>query len=98
MGRYRVEVKVFECNETEEIKSTKLETSSFGIVISEADAVSINRCENAVLRTAYPAMREALSEHLSSVSEKKALENANGSEIIINTRPYRVDGEVGRFT
>ena len=62
MGQYRVEVKVrvLECKETEEINPTKLENGSFGIVISEADAESIDRCENAVLRTAYPAMPEAL--------------------------------------
>ena len=55
--------------------------------------MTIYRCENAVLRTAYPAMREALS----GVSEKTALENAHSSEIIVNSRQYRVDGEVGRF-
>ena len=32
MGRYRAEVKVFECNEAEEIKSTKLETIDFQIL------------------------------------------------------------------
>jgi len=61
MGQYRVEVRVrvLECNETEGINPTRLENGSFGIVISEADVVSIDRCENAVMRTAYPAMREA---------------------------------------
>jgi len=99
MGQYRIEVRVrmLECNEAAGINPTRLENDSFGIVISEADAESIDRCENAVLRTAYPAMREALSEHLSGVSEKKALENAHSSEIIVNSRQYRVDGEVGRF-
>ena len=64
MGQYRVEVRVrvLQCNETEE-NPTRLENDSFGIVISEADAESIDRCENAVSRTAYPAMREALSKH-----------------------------------
>ena len=62
MGQYRVEVsvRVLECKETEEINLTRLENDSFGIVIREADAESIDRYENAVLRTAYPAMREAL--------------------------------------
>ena len=69
MGQYRVEVKVrvLECNETEEINPPRQEYDSFGIVISEADAESIDRCENAVLLTAYPAMRDALSKHLSGV-------------------------------
>jgi len=41
MGQYRVEVRVrvLECNETEGINPTRLENGSFGIVISEADAV-----------------------------------------------------------
>ena len=44
MGQYRVEVsvRVLECKETEGINPTRLENDSFGIVISEADAESID--------------------------------------------------------
>jgi hypothetical protein len=51
-----------------------------------------------MLRTAYPAIRKALSEHLGEMSKKKALEKAGDAGTIGENRtPYRVDGEVGRF-
>ena len=43
---------------------------SFQITIAEQDALSIDRCEQALLRTAYPAFRTALSTHLSAMSKK----------------------------
>jgi len=43
---------------------------SFQITIPAQDALSIDRCEQALLRTAYPAFRTALSTHLSAMSKK----------------------------
>ncbi len=47
------------------------EDGSFEMLLSDADATSIDRSEQAVLRTSWSAMREALSRHLSAVSKKK---------------------------
>ena len=44
---------------------------SFEMLLSDADATSIDRSEQAILRTSWPAMREALSRHLTAVSKKK---------------------------
>jgi hypothetical protein len=44
---------------------------SFEMMLSDADATSIDRSEQAILRTSWPAMRDALSRHLTEVSKKK---------------------------
>jgi hypothetical protein len=44
---------------------------SFEMLLSNADATSIDRSEQAILRTSWPAMRDALSRHLSMISKKK---------------------------
>jgi hypothetical protein len=44
---------------------------SFEMMLSDADATSIDKSEQAILRTCWPAMRSALSQHLTAVSKKK---------------------------
>jgi hypothetical protein len=44
---------------------------SFEMLLSVEDATSIDKSERAVLETALPAVRAALSQHLSAVSKKK---------------------------
>jgi hypothetical protein len=44
---------------------------SFEMRLSEDDATSIDKSEQAILGTCWPAMRNALSEHLHAVSKKK---------------------------
>lgn len=80
MGTYKIKVKVelVECKGMEkESDLIKHENGSFSMTISEQDAVSIDKCENAVLRTAHPSIREALSKHLSGISKKKHLKKPN---------------------
>ena len=43
----------------------------FEMMLSDADATSIDKSEQAILRTCWPAMRDALSQHLTAVSKKK---------------------------
>lgn len=43
----------------------------FEMLLTEADACSIDKSEQAVLGTCWPAMRDALAQHLSTVSKKK---------------------------
>lgn len=44
---------------------------TFELLLSDADATSIDKSEQAILRASWPAMREALSRHLSAISQKK---------------------------
>ena len=46
-------------------------TGSFEVMLSDDDATSIDKSEQAILQTSWPAMRDALSQHLSAVSKKK---------------------------
>ena len=98
MGKYKIKVKVefVECDEAEQHSPLKQNDCSFEMSIDEADAISIDSYEKAALRTSNEAIRDALSEHLSAGS-KKALEKAKAQLIVVNERPYDVDGEAGRF-
>jgi hypothetical protein len=73
MSRYKVNVKVelVECDDCEQGDLTKYPDGSFSITISEQDAISIDKVDRVVLQTAYPAMREAVSKHLTEMSKKK---------------------------
>lgn len=79
MGKYEIKVKIelVECNGAEEHEPMKGEDGSFTMTISERDAISIDNCEKAVLRTAYPTIRDAVSRHLSEISKKKLLKKLN---------------------
>lgn len=74
MTRYKVKVSVelVECDESISDTPTEQQDGSFSMVISEKDAVSIDKCEKTILQTAYPTIRSALSEHLTGVSQKKS--------------------------
>ena len=78
MGSYKIKVNVelVECD-TSEHNLTKEMDGSFTMTINETDAISIDNCENSVLRTAHPAIREAISRHFSEISKKKLLEKQN---------------------
>ncbi|WLE99106.1 MAG: hypothetical protein QTN59_09765 [Candidatus Electrothrix communis] len=69
--KVKVSVELVECNESISDSPTKQQDGSFNMVISEKDAVSIDKCEKTILQTAYPTIRSALSEHLTGVSKKK---------------------------
>ncbi|WLE95162.1 MAG: hypothetical protein QTN59_09890 [Candidatus Electrothrix communis] len=69
--KVKVSVELVECNESISDSPTKQQDGSFNMVISEKDAVSIDKCEKTILQTAYPTIRSALSEHLTGVSQKK---------------------------
>ncbi len=73
MGKYKIRVKVefVECDEAGHDSPMKQNDGSFEMSVDEADAISIDKCETAVMRTSYEAVRDALSEHLSQASKKK---------------------------
>lgn len=69
---YKIKVKVEIVESDEEATGSHIETDDgqFEIVVNEAQALSIDDCEQALLRTNYPAIRSALAKHLSEVSKK----------------------------
>ena len=75
MGRYeiRMKVEIVECDKQNEHGPKEQNDGSFTMVIDEKDAVSIDNSEKALLSTAYPTIRAALSKHLENVSKKKSL-------------------------
>ena len=46
------------------------EDGSFSLVLGEQDEFNIDRLENALLQTSYPALRAGLSEHLGQAVKK----------------------------
>ena len=68
--RIRVNVEIAECDQTELNEAKIGEDGLFSMSISGQDATSIDECESALLRTCYPAIREAMRRHFSEVSKK----------------------------
>ena len=95
-----VKIDLAECREAVETDCiTKNADGSLSMAMGLNDAMNIDNCESAVLQVVYPSIRSALSDHLSDVSEKIAIGQAELTmEVIVNEKPYRVDGEAGRFT
>jgi hypothetical protein len=69
--KIKVKVEIEESNEGTTGSHTETEDGQFEMVINEAQALSIDDCEQALLQTNYPAIRAALAKHLSEVSKKK---------------------------
>jgi len=97
-NNYRIEVRVeiVKCEAEVTAVPTRQGDGQFVFTLSESQACDIDRCEQALLRTNYEALREALEHHLSTVSQEKALAVA-GSMAEVQVKPYRVEGEVGRI-
>jgi len=72
MGNYKISIKVevTECMDKAS-EARRQEDGSFEMTISETDAISIDKCEKAFLSTGYETIRQALSDHLTSVSKKR---------------------------
>lgn len=75
MGKYEIKVKVeiVESSKKNVHEPQEENDGSFTMIIDEKDAVSIDHSEKALLETAYPTIRKALSKHLENVSKKKPL-------------------------
>lgn len=73
----------------------------FRLILDDSSVLDINALENGLLRTNYPALRDALAKHLESEIKKKAVVIQNNcgdtDEVTLHGSPYRVDGEIGRF-
>jgi hypothetical protein len=77
--KIRVQIEMIPCDDAPTSTPIKEQDGSLSLVLSEADAISIDACEAALLRTTYPTLRETLSTHLSELSKKKPL-NINPGE------------------
>ena len=53
----------------------RMNDGSFNMILEDKAEFDISRLENAMLRTNYPALRTALSEHLGDCSKKKPMKN-----------------------
>ena len=72
----------------------------FSIILDGQSKFDIDGLENALLRTCYPAMRDALSKHLEQASKNKAYEQVSLTgvgHVEKHASLYKVDGELGRF-
>jgi hypothetical protein len=76
--RIKVKVEIVECEGVgpDEAKPERLGDGEFELLIDESIAGSIDDCEQALLLTNYPALRDALSKHLAEWSKKRLLEEA----------------------
>lgn len=69
--KIKVHVEIVESDETLQDEPQEMGPGQFELVLSENQALSIDDCEQALLRTHYPAVRAALAAHLSAMSKKK---------------------------
>jgi len=69
---YKIKVKIEIVENDKEAAGNLIQTEAgqFELVISEEQAISIDQCEQALLRTNYPALRAALAQHLTELSKK----------------------------
>ena len=95
--KVRVQIEMIPCDEAPTTTPITESDGSLSLVLSEADAVNIDACEQALLQTTYPMLRETLATHLSEMSKQKACEQFPGGTLMTNRWPYRVDGELGRI-
>jgi hypothetical protein len=71
--KIKVTIDIAECEESGVSTPTEQEDGSFAITLSEREAIDIDRCEQSLLQTSHPAIRAAISRHLSALSKKKPL-------------------------
>lgn len=71
--KIRVHIEMIPCDDAPTSTPVKEQDGSLSLVLSETDAISIDACEQALLQTTYPTLRETLSTHLSELSKKTPL-------------------------
>ncbi len=99
MNTYTIRIKVDIVPSTELATNEPVEQDdgSVRMTLTELEAISIDTCEQAVLKTAYPTLRKALSTHLRDVSRQHAMAHQREGQEVKTSWAGRVDGEIGRF-
>ncbi|MCP4528958.1 MAG: hypothetical protein GY833_24065 [Aestuariibacter sp.] len=69
--KIKVHVEIVESEEETQEEPLEISPGQFELVMNENQALSIDDCEQALLRTNYPAVRAALVQHLTAMSKKK---------------------------
>jgi len=93
--RVKVDIKFEECHDTPQNEVVN-NNGTFEMIIEGKEATSIDACEQALLKTNYPALREAISNPL--IYQKKTLEQSSTGSFVANSHSYQVESELGRFT
>jgi hypothetical protein len=73
MTRYkmRLQIEMIPCEDVPTSEPVKAHDGSVSIVLSETEAMNIDACEQALLQTTCPTLRETLATHLRAVAKKK---------------------------
>ena len=81
MGAYKIKVniEIVECEAAVDEAPKQLDDGAFEFNIAANTAESIDGCEQALLKTNYPAIRSALAHHLESISKKSLKPKSKGS-------------------
>ena len=74
--KIKVRVEIVECDEPAQTRPVQSADGPFELNITPAQACSIDDCEQALLQANYPAIREAIAQHLSELSKKKRSKKA----------------------
>ena len=71
--RIRIKVEIAECEEdvSKEERPQRRGDGEFELRVSSAVASNSGDCEKALLKTNYPALRDALGKYLAEVSKKR---------------------------
>lgn len=69
--KIRVRVEIVECEEPAQKHPVQTGDGAFELNISPEQAGSIDDCEQALLAANYPAIRAAITQHLTEFSKKK---------------------------
>ena len=69
--KIKVNIEIEECDEPATDNPEKINEGGFEFNITDKQAGNIDDCEQALLRTNYEAMREAMTVHLTQLSKKK---------------------------
>jgi len=66
----RIHIEMLPSNDVPTREPVKAHDGSISIALSETEAMDIDICEQTLLQTTYPPLRETLAAHLSAVSKK----------------------------
>jgi hypothetical protein len=69
--KIRIKIELVETDDLIQNDPLKGSDGSFSLVIDEAKAISIDQIEKSVLTANWPAIRDAIGQHLTEVSKKK---------------------------
>lgn len=74
----KIEIKPTAKHPTPAGEVERVDEGHFRLVLSDQDPLDINALEQGLLQTNYPALRDALAQHLEAAVKKKSRKNATG--------------------